>query len=305
MTTKSPPWFRFYSEVLSDRKIQRICHLTKKPKALVVGVWATILAMASDSPERGVLLISEGIAVTLDDISLETGLSPEECGEIIAAFIAANMVHSDDDTFIVTQWDSRQYKSDTSNDRVAKYRDKKRDEEGKPPKRQYNKKCNVTVTPPETDTDTESDINQVVIEKAAEPKKRHPDFNKVCTEYQQEIGGLSGVVSDTIDDDLKIYPADWIIEAMKRAALSNNRRYSYVQGILRNWKASGGPQNDTPKSGRLAKNDTVRSGYTNGKRPAKDNRPDIEKRNGQGYSQDEWQRLLRGESVAQSGSTSP
>jgi DnaD/phage-associated family protein len=96
------------------------------------------------------------------------------------------------------------------------------------------------------DTESDIDINQEK-EKGPPPKIRHPDFARVSQEYQQEIGGLSGSIGNAIDDDLKIHPADWIIEAMKRAALSNNRRYSYVQGILKNWQAIGGPQNDKPK----------------------------------------------------------
>lgn len=213
MTTKSPPWFRFYSEVLSDRKIQRICRVTNQPKALVVGVWATILAMASDAPDRGKLLISDGIAITIDDISIETGLGLEQCEALVSAFIGANMVHQSDGVFIVTQWDSRQYKSDTSNDRVSKYRDKKRDEEGKPPKRPYNKKCNVTVTPPESDTESDTDTEYSSpngeAEKPPKPQKpgKRPDviqavqvFVEVTKKYclnKTQMGVLKEVVGDS------------------------------------------------------------------------------------------------------------
>lgn len=95
------------------------------------------------------------------------------------------------------------------------------------------------------DSEKTKDINQEEETRARE--KRHQDFGTVCKAYQYEIGGLSQTISNTIDDDLKLYPADWIIEAMKRSALANRRSYSYAQGILRNWQAIGGPQNDKPK----------------------------------------------------------
>lgn len=85
------------------------------------------------------------------------------------------------------------------------------------------------------------------LEEVEEKDGQNLDFAAVCLVYQNEIGALSQIISDAIDDDLKTYPAGWIIEAMKRAALANHRRYSYVQGILKNWLAIGGPQNDNPR----------------------------------------------------------
>ena len=44
------PWFRFYSETLRDRKLERIARVTGQPRALIIGVWVTILSLANDSP---------------------------------------------------------------------------------------------------------------------------------------------------------------------------------------------------------------------------------------------------------------
>jgi phage replication O-like protein O len=86
-----------------------------------------------------------------------------------------------------------------------------------------------------------------IIKEEKEPAARHSDFAKVCQSYQMEIGGLSQTISDMINDDLAVSPADWIIQAMQRAAEQNKRSYAYVRGILKNWTANGGPQNDKPK----------------------------------------------------------
>jgi DnaD/phage-associated family protein len=255
MSSQSTPWFRLYSEVLSDRKIQRIVTVTKQPKALIIGVWTTLLSIASDSPERGRLLISEGLPVTLDDISFETGLDTTACQEILKAFTEMNMISVEQGVYEISQWESRQFTSDSSTDRVRKFRDRQKEDvkKGGIENDGYTKRSsNVSVTPPESDTESESDSESLEEkeEKGAPSKIRHSDFARVSLEYQQEIGGLSQTVSDCLDDDLANFPADWVIEAMKRAALSNNRRYSYVRGILTNWKVIGGPQNDLPKSKR-------------------------------------------------------
>lgn len=250
MLTKPPPWFRLYSEVLSDRKIQRICNSTQQPKALVIGTWATILAMASDSPERGKLLISEGLAITFDEIVFETGLDSKTCTSLMDAFIATNMLCKADGIYVVTQWEARQFASDTSNERVRQFREKKRQQQGNNPKQlngDVKRNGNVTVTPPESDTESENNQEE---EETRARVKRHPDFGKVCTAYQYEIGGLSQTVSDALNDDIKTYGTEWVLEAMKRAAKANARNLNYVEAILRNWLAIGGPQNDKPRSGR-------------------------------------------------------
>jgi 5-methylcytosine-specific restriction endonuclease McrA len=123
--SKSLPWFRVYGELLSDRKISRICAITKQPKVIVVGIWTTLLALASQSPERGRLLISDGLPLTLEEIAFETGLDNEECQRLIDAFISHNMICSEGDCFVIVHWDDRQFGRDDSKERVRKYREKR------------------------------------------------------------------------------------------------------------------------------------------------------------------------------------
>lgn len=155
------PWFRFYSEVLSDRKIQRISKTLKQPMALIVGVWATILALANDSPRRGKLLITEGVPVTIEEISAICGLSENECRVILQAFTEMKMLYLDENsTYTVTQWDNRQFTSDNSTERVRRHRERKKEEGGdEQEKDDYTKRYrNVSVTPSESESESESDI---------------------------------------------------------------------------------------------------------------------------------------------------
>lgn len=123
--SKSFPWFKVYGEILSDRKITRICATTKQPKAVVIGVWTTLLAIASQSPERGRLFISDGMPLTFEEIAFETGLQDEDCRGLIDAFAANNMLCLEDDCFAIVHWDDRQFSRDDSKDRVRKYREKR------------------------------------------------------------------------------------------------------------------------------------------------------------------------------------
>ena len=82
------PWFRVYSEILHDNKIRRICRKTGHAKALVLGFWVCMLSLASESPSRGTLSISEDIPLTVEDLEDETGLPREIIAQLIDEFKA-------------------------------------------------------------------------------------------------------------------------------------------------------------------------------------------------------------------------
>lgn len=121
----STPWFRLYSEVLSDRKLKRVCVQSGHPMATVLGVWVSLLAMANESPQRGYLLIADDMPFTIEEIGAEIGLDYETVEAIISAFAQVQMVHFEDDCLVITHWESRQFSSDSSKDRVKKYREKR------------------------------------------------------------------------------------------------------------------------------------------------------------------------------------
>ena len=75
---KKMQWFRFYTEAISDKKLRRIARDTNECMAHVPGVWTIILSMASDSPQRGVLLLSDTVPATIDDINDAAGCNVTE-----------------------------------------------------------------------------------------------------------------------------------------------------------------------------------------------------------------------------------
>jgi DnaD/phage-associated family protein len=76
--------------------------------------------------------------------------------------------------------------------------------------------------------DTETEISAADIYKA----------------YQNNIGELSGIISEKIDADINDYSAQWVMEAIEKATVQEKRSLGYVEGILKGWKRDG---KGTPK----------------------------------------------------------
>lgn len=57
--------------------------------------------------------------------------------------------------------------------------------------------------------------------------------------YEQNIGPLTPLLAEQLQDAEKSYPASWIEDAFKEAAELNKRSWRYVQRILERWAADG------------------------------------------------------------------
>ncbi|MEW6180651.1 MAG: DnaD domain protein [Chloroflexota bacterium] len=51
--------------------------------------------------------------------------------------------------------------------------------------------------------------------------------------YEENIGPLTPLMAETLEDAEKTYPVEWIEEAIRAAVESNVRRWRYVEAILR------------------------------------------------------------------------
>lgn len=74
---------------------------------------------------------------------------------------------------------------------------------------------------------------------ASAQKPNEADYQAVVKTYQNEIGLLTPIIADSIKDQLRQCPVDWLTLAIGIAVKRNNRRWSYVEGILRRWQADG------------------------------------------------------------------
>lgn len=199
-------WFRFYDEVLNDRKVQKLS------PDLFKG-WVNLLCLAS---------AGDGEIGTVDDVAFSLRMSDDDATELVAQLVRADLIELTETGMRPHAWDKRQFKSDVSTDRVKRFRETKR-----------NVSETVDETSPEqsrteTDTDTKQSFAPPDAAPARERKSRKkpnvtwPDAFKADREYMRQYG-----FSDA--DFAREY------ERFKNHAKSTDRRCADWDAAWRNW----------------------------------------------------------------------
>ena len=73
--------------------------------------------------------------------------------------------------------------------------------------------------------------SQPYIELAAQPD--------IFTLYEENIGMLTPIIADELQEAEKVYPVDWIRDAIKEAVALNKRNWRYIAAILERWVTEG------------------------------------------------------------------
>ncbi len=222
------PWFRFYSEALKDRKIQRACRMAQQPKAVVLGVWTILLCLANDSPERGKLMFSEDMWLTEEEIQAETGLDPIAFGKIIAAFQSLQMI-TIGAGYEICKWEDRQFTSDNSTGRVQRWRAKKRAEQGGNDTENHVKQDETLQQRFSNAIDPESEID--------DEDRARDDYSRVFAAFENWLlGSLTPILEKKLRAAIAESGADTVIEAIGVA--KDNRAHSprYLFVTLDDWK---------------------------------------------------------------------
>jgi len=158
-------WFRLYDDVLNDPKVQKL-------NGELFKLWINVLCIAS---KHG------GVLPSLDDLSFELRLPTLVCKTEIDMLKAAGLIDGDK-KLKPHGWEKRQYKSDTSTDRVKRFRERSR-----------NVTETVSETAPDTDTetDTETDTKQNKRNPIVPLKSRSAssaEFDAFWSVYPKRIG---------------------------------------------------------------------------------------------------------------------
>jgi len=111
-------WFRLYNEIIDDPKAAKMT-----PKEFRFFIY--LLCLASECEENGVIPFSQ------KDISWRLRTPEKETNLYLNKLKELNII-TENPLISFINWDKRQYKSDSSKERVRRYREKE---------------CNVTVTP--------------------------------------------------------------------------------------------------------------------------------------------------------------
>lgn len=153
----SNPWFRMYSEFSHDPKIQMMTEAMQRRYIMVM-----CLRCSND-------------LVTLHEteIAFHLRITDAELAETKALFIAKGFI---DDQWNLLNWDKRQFKSDSSAERVARHRENKKVASNAAvtlPKRQSNA----------LDTDTDTDKKE-----PSSPDKPDDGFAEFWKAYPRKVG---------------------------------------------------------------------------------------------------------------------
>lgn len=143
-------WFRHYAGMMRDEKLVRITIKARQPIERVLWIWGAILESAAEIDDDG--------RYDIDTAEIAYFLRTEE--EKILAIHGAMEEANHVGNSRVINWGDRQFKSDRSNERVAKFREAQKT--AKNGGKATTAACNVTVTgdvtpgnAPETETETD------------------------------------------------------------------------------------------------------------------------------------------------------
>lgn len=203
------PWFRFYTEAIADRKLRRLEPAHR-------WLWVAILCAARQSPTPGVLLLTEDVPLTAEDLADMAALPVPSVEVGLAAFRRAGQITDDSalGALRVTAWDRRQFASDSSTERSKASRQRSR---------------NVAASPQRSESDTDTDpssssvlpVDRAVFEAVADlrtkkeqakGKVRSPARwrDKVLENLPAEIGPKVRELNELYDE-----PAARIAEAVE------------------------------------------------------------------------------------------
>lgn len=149
MPRPARPWFRFYVEALSDRKLRR---LTPAQRWL----WVAVLGAARQSCIPGYLMVSEREPMDASDLADIAAMTVKDVEVALPKFEMAGMLtrNTDLNCWAVTAWDARQFESDDVTARTTKHRTKERS--NVPPKTVPTPFQGTPASDTETETDTDS-----------------------------------------------------------------------------------------------------------------------------------------------------
>ena len=66
-----------------------------------------------------------------------------------------------------------------------------------------------------------------------------PERPNIFKLYEDNLGPLTPLIADALQDAEKTYSPEWVSEALGIAVKNNKRNWKYVEAILRRWKEEG------------------------------------------------------------------
>lgn len=129
-------WIRLYTDLIHHPKILR---LTDR----LFRLWVLVILSCSDD---------NGVLTPLEDLAITLRMSPRVLADGLASLCERRLIDATESGYVVHNWASKQYESDSSTARVQAYRERFRNVSHVEPQ-------TVTETPPDTDTESDTDTD--------------------------------------------------------------------------------------------------------------------------------------------------
>ena len=190
-------WFRLYDDVLNDPKVQRLSGESFK-------FWINMLCIASKNG---------GVLPGIEDMAFALRVSNDVCTSLIDELKTCGLIDGSK-RLVPHGWEKRQYKSDTSTDRVKRFRERSR-----------NVTETVSETAPDTDTetDTETDKNQKKIPKKRDRSASSAEFENFWLVYPRKIN--RAVALKAFEKATRKTEADLIITAVRGYKFADDEQF--------------------------------------------------------------------------------
>lgn len=101
----------------------------------------------------------------------------------------------------------------------------------------------------------------IVTPSRCEVAKPGSELN-IFTLYEQNIGVLTPMIVEELQEAERLYPLEWIVSAFKEAVTLNKRSWKYISRILERWAIEG---KDDGAPGRDPKKENQRDKYIKGR----------------------------------------
>jgi DNA replication protein len=101
---------------------------------------------------------------------------------------------------------------------------------------------------------------ELVLERRGAVREPHIEAPRprIFELYEQNIGLLQPLLAEQLQEAERDYPAEWIEEAFRIAAVNNARSWRYIDAILRRWATEGKGQRNTRSARQARHQSTIR-----------------------------------------------
>jgi hypothetical protein len=208
------PWFRLYSRIIDDDKLRLLAFEDR---------WhfVALLALKCDG-----LLDEPDSDMRTRRIAVKLGVQVRELDEIGRRLSEVGLV---DFGLNPVNWDTLQYKSDKSTDRVKAYRERQKKQQCNGVKRYSN--VSETAQDTDTDTETETDITPKAPKGVSKPDDVSDEVWRDFKRHRAKHGGISDRVIAGFRREAE--KAGWTLEAAMDESITQGWRgfkADYVKG---------------------------------------------------------------------------